>query len=76
MKLMNLFEDVIDLDKRRQQRQEEKQPFSVDEVLDNIDDTLELTIEYLKDQGMSESDAREVVMKHLSDLVMGQDLIS
>ncbi len=76
MKLTNLHEDVIDLDKRRQKKQEEDQPFSIDEVLGNIDDTLEVTIEYLKNQGMSEEDARGRVMKHLSDLVMGHDLIS
>ncbi len=76
MKLTNLHEDIIDLSKRREQKQKEKQPFSVEEVLDNISDTLEITIEYLKNQGMSESDARGVVMKRLSDLVMGHDLIS
>ncbi len=76
MKLMNLFEDVVDFSKRREQKKKEEQPFSVDEVLDNIDDTREVTIEYLKNQGMSESDAREAVMNRLSDLVMGHDLIS
>ncbi|KKM91203.1 hypothetical protein LCGC14_1230950 [marine sediment metagenome] len=74
MKLINLYEDVVDLSKRREQRQKEEEAFSIDEVLDNIDNTLELTIEYLKNQGMSELDARKVVMKHLSDIVMGHDL--
>ena len=76
MKLMNLFEDVVDFSKRREQKKKEEQPFSVDEVLENIDDTLEVTLEYLKNQGMSESDAREAVMNRLTDLVMGHDLIS
>jgi len=74
MKLTALLEDVIDLSKRREQRQKEEEPFSIDEVLDNIDNTLDLTIEYLKNQGMSELDARKVVMKHLSDTVMVHDL--
>lgn len=74
MKLTALLEDVIDLSKRREQKQKEEVSFSTDEVLDNIDNTLELTIEYLKNQGMSELDARKVVMKHLSDIVMSHDL--
>jgi len=74
MKLTALLEDVIDLSKRREQKQKEEEAFSIDEVLDNIDNTLELTIEYLKNQGMSELDAQRVVMEHLSDIVMGHDL--
>ena len=75
MKLTALLEDVIDLSKRREQKQKEEEvSFSTDDVLDNIDNTLELTIEYLKNQGMSELGARKVVMKHLSDIVMSHDL--
>ena len=74
MKLINLQEDIVDLDKRREQKREEEQPVSIQEALLNIDETLELTIEYLKHQGMSEEDARGVVMQHLSDLVMADDL--
>ena len=76
MKLINLQEEdnIIDLDKRREQKREEDQPVSIQEALLNIDETLELTITYLVHQGMSEGDARGVVLKHLSDIVMADDL--
>ena len=74
MKLINLQEDIVDLDKRREQKQQEDQPISVQEALLNIDETLELTITYLEHQGFSEGDARGLVMKHLSDLVMADDI--
>ena len=76
MKLINLQEDIVDdtLDKRREQKHQEEHPVSIQEALLNIDETLEITITYLADQGMSEEEARGVVMKHLSDLVMANDI--
>ena len=79
MNLEDLQEDdVVDLSlsKRREQKQKEDQPVSFDEALDNIDETIELTITYLADQGMTEEEARVLVINRLSDIVMGQDLIS
>ncbi len=77
MKLINLHEDVVDLDKKRRQKAIENQPFSIDDILGNIDDTIEVTIEYLvQKMGWKENDARSAVLQHLSDLVMGNDLRS
>ena len=79
MDLEDLHEDdVVDLSlsKRREQKQKEDQPISFDEALDNIDETIELTITYLADQGMTEEEARVLVINRLSDIVMGEDVIS
>ena len=76
MKLINLQEEdnIIDLDKRREQKRQEEHPVSTEEALLNIDETPGITITYLADQGMTEEEARGVVMKHLSDLVMANDI--
>ena len=74
MKLTHIHENIVDLAKHREMKKKENRPFSTQEVLDNLDDTFELTITYLVDQGMIEGDALNVVMKHLSDVVMGHDL--
>lgn len=79
MKLINLHEDVVDLSKRREQKQKEqvKMPsVTVEELLADIDGAIELTIGDLIHRGMSEKDAHSVVMKYLSDIVMGHDLTS
>ncbi len=77
MKLINLLEDVVDLSKKREQKQKEKVKMpsvTVQELLADIDGAIELTIGDLIHRGMSEREAHSVVMKYLSDLVMGHDL--
>jgi len=74
MKLINLREDVVDLDKRREKKQL-KRGWSIQGSLRHIDQTIEFTIKDLMEQGINEENSRRVVMKHLSDLVMSHDLI-
>lgn len=77
MKLINLHEDVVDLSKRREQKQKEqvKMPsVTVPELLADIDGAIELTIGDLIHRGMSQEEAARIVMKHVSDIVMGHDL--
>ena len=69
MKLINLHEDVVDLSKRRKKMAE---PLA--NVLADIDGAIELTIGDLIHQGMSQEEATRIVMKHVSDIVMGHDL--
>ncbi len=79
MKLIQLQED--DLRKRRQQKQAAKDSKSVGDAVNAIEDmkndfnvVINTTIDNLVDAGMSEDKATLVVMTHLSDLVMADDL--
>lgn len=79
MKLKQLQED--DLLKRRQQKQATKDSKSVGAAVDAIEDMkndfnvmINSTIDNLVNAGMSEDKASMVVMTHLSDLVMADDL--
>ena len=79
MKLTQLQED--DLRKRRQQKQAAKDSKSVGDAVSAIEDmksdfnvVINSTIDNLVNAGMSEDKATLVVMTHLSDLVMADDL--
>ncbi len=81
MKLIQLQED--DLLKRRQQKQTAKDSKSVGDAVNTIEDMkndfnimINSTIDNLVNAGMTEDRATMVVMTHLSDLVMADDLSS
>ncbi len=77
MKLIDLLEDVVDLSKRRKQKQKEqiKMPtITVPELLADIDGAIDLTIGDLIHRGMSQEEATRIVIKHVSDIVIGHDL--
>jgi hypothetical protein len=75
MKITDVFED--DLAARREQKQQEKVGIAhkeMQEVLQDIDDTVSAGIDKLISVGMTEDNAEGVVYKRLSDLVMAADL--
>ncbi len=75
MKITDVLEDVVDLGARREQKRKDEMPdVSIKEAMDNIDETVDLTIQYLQHHGYSEGDAHKLVMKHLSDRVMAHDV--
>ena len=74
MKLINLHEDVVNLDKRRRQKHK-KRNWSIQTSLHHIDQSVTYVIEDLMQQEINEDHARRIVMKHLSDLVMSYDVI-
>ncbi len=72
---MTILEDVIDLSARREQKRKDEMPdVDIAEALANIDETINLTVEYLGHHGMTAPQARKVILKHLSDIVMSHDI--
>jgi len=72
---------VVDLSKRRQEKIAANNAQSVkdassalQDMKDDINVVINASIDALVDAGMSEDKAMMVVMTHLSDLVMGDDL--
>jgi len=72
---------VVDLSKRRQEKIAANNAQSVkdassalQDMKDDINVVINASIDALVDAGMSEDKATMVVMTHLSDLVMGDDL--
>ena len=75
MKITTILED--DLAARREQRSQQKVGVAhaeMKEVLADINDTVSAGIDKLVSVGMTEENAEGVVYKHLSDLVMAEDM--
>lgn len=77
MKISQIIENVVEFEPRAQQkrvRDQQRKSNLKSQAMDNIDHAVAATIDHLKRQGMTDYEAYQSVMTHLSDLVMAFDL--